>query len=140
MTKPIKSRHGLTRCRACRAHIQAADTPSATVCPFCGANLHAGASRISLPSGRGGILAASLLAFSAAGCGGGQAQVEDDQTVSSDNTNDAPPDTANDQYDPQPADDNAAVAEYGVSPDAFEDDTADDPRPTPRYGLPPSRR
>lgn len=135
MTKPIKSRHGLTRCCACRAHIRAAATPSATVCSFCGANLHAGPAEAHTPRGRGGILAASLLAFSAVGCGAQQAGDDPaDTTVSADDG------AGGDQYDPEPADDNAAVAEYGVSPDAFEDDAADDPRPTPRYGLPPSRR
>ncbi|MCZ7679991.1 MAG: hypothetical protein M5U28_15000 [Sandaracinaceae bacterium] len=102
--------------------------------PFCGANLHAGPADAHALRGRGGILAASLLAFSAMGCGA-QSAADDpaDTTVSDDGS-------GGDQYDPEPADDNAAVAEYGVSPDAFEDDAADDPRPTPRYGLPPSRR
>ena len=140
MTKPIKSRHGLTRCGACRAHIRAEERPSATVCPFCGANLLAPGA-VATAAGRGGVLAASLLAFSALGCGGGQAATSDDQTVSADdNTNQPPPDDAPDQYEPEPAPDNTAVAEYGVSPDDYESEPAEDPRPTPRYGLPPSRR
>lgn len=65
---PIRSRDGLTRCSACRAHIHASDRPSTTECPFCGATVSAGRPRISLPGGRGGLLAASLLALGA--CGG----------------------------------------------------------------------
>lgn len=72
MDRPIRSRHGLARCRACRAHIHAAATPSATICPFCGEN------QLGIPKpqarskivavGRGGLLAAGLMAFSALGC------------------------------------------------------------------------
>lgn len=140
MQKPIKSVHDLTRCTACRAHIRAADRPSQTDCPFCGANLHTGRARITLPTGRGTLLAASLLAFSA--CGGGQSEASEptDTTVEpsdpSANQNQDPPD----QYDPEPADDHNAVAEYGVSPDEYAEEPADDPPPMARYGLPPSPR
>lgn len=159
MTKPIKSTHDLTRCTACRAHIRAADRPSGTHCPFCGANVRTGRALISLPRGRGSLLAASLLALSASGCGGGQAATEPADTTTepretepstdpadttaepsdpSANQNQEPPD----QFEPQPADDNNAVAEYGVvpSPDEYEAEPADNPPPMPRYGLPPSRR
>ncbi len=70
--RPLRSRHGLTRCRACRAHIQTAARPSDTICPFCGEN------QLGIPKrearstivavGRGGLLAAGLMAFSAIGC------------------------------------------------------------------------
>jgi predicted RNA-binding Zn-ribbon protein involved in translation (DUF1610 family) len=142
MTLPIKSRHGLTRCTACRAHIRAAETPSATECPFCGANLRAAAPRSVLPSGRTSLLAASLLAMSAAGCGGAQTPADDTATSAPASSNDDNQNTnaGDDQYAPRPADDNTAVAEYGVSPDAWPEQQADDPRPTPRYGLPPTRR
>jgi len=67
MTLPIRSRHGLTRCRACRAHIQTGPTPSRTVCPFCG--VHQRGEPKARPRivavGRGSILAAGLLAFTA---------------------------------------------------------------------------
>jgi len=73
MSLPSRSNHGLTRCRACRAHIHAAERPSLTVCPFCGEN-QLGLARSQargrlIVAGRGGALAAGLLAFTALGCG-----------------------------------------------------------------------
>ena len=147
MQKPIKSTHDLTRCTACRAHIRAAERPSSTDCPFCGANLHTGRALITLPTGRGTLLAASLLAFSA--CGGGQSEASEptDTTVEPTDTTAEPADpSANqnqdppDQYDPEPADDHNAVAEYGAPLDDYAEEPADDPPAMPRYGLPPSRR
>lgn len=76
MDRPTRSRHGLTRCRACRAHIHTADRPSDTTCPFCGENQlgipRAQARGTILAVGRGGLLAAGLMAFSAMGCGGSE--------------------------------------------------------------------
>lgn len=73
MDRPMRSRHGLTRCRACRAHIHAAAKPSETTCPFCGENQlgipRSQARGTIVAVGRGGILAAGLMAFSALGCG-----------------------------------------------------------------------
>lgn len=139
MPQPVKSRHGLTRCTACRAHIQAGDTPSRTECPFCGATLTTATRRI-LPSGRSGLLAASLFTLSAAGCGSPQADGE--PTVTTEPSDDNQNTSGGDQFAPRPADDNTAVAEYGIAAD--DEDTwggqAEDPRPAPRYGLPPSRR
>ena len=62
---PIRSRHGLTRCPRCRAHVRAPDRPRDLRCPFCAPPRSAGA-------GRAGVLAASLLGFSTVGtaCGG----------------------------------------------------------------------
>jgi len=150
--KPIKSRHGLTRCTACRAHIRAAERPSATRCPFCGADMQTGQRLISMPAGRSGAVAGALLAFSLTACGGadpGPAQEPTEQHAD-DNTNadepvssdDPTPPPSDDQYADDPADDNAAVAEYGMAmpEDQYEEEPADSPRPTPRYGLPPGRR
>ena len=147
MHKPIKSRHGLTRCGACRAHIHAAERPSATVCPFCGANLLSGRAMSSLPSGRGGLLAASLFAMSMAGCGGADTSHTDEPTVDDGTaSDDGNPNTngdgqGDDQYADDPPDDNAPVAEYGVAPaDDYETQPADDYRPAARYGIAPSPR
>ena len=126
MSKPIKSRHGLTRCTVCRAHIEAAERPSLTDCPFCGANLLRGGSTISAP-GRGGLIAASLLAFSVACGGGGDDSVSSDDTTTEPTGGDEDPNATvssddPDQYDPDPADDNTAVAEYGVAADDYEEE------------------
>ena len=130
MSKPTKSRHGLTRCTVCRAHIEAAERPSQTDCPFCGANLHRSRGRI-LPTGRGGILAASLLAFSATACGGGDDASDGDTTVEpGDDT------SGDDGYSDTPPDDNGAVAEYGIPPDQY-GGGSDDPPDEPMYGVPP---
>ncbi len=125
MTKPIKSKHDLTRCTACRAHIRAADRPSTTDCPFCGANLHTGRALSPLPSGRGALLAASLLAFSASACGAGQTDAANEPTPltepSAPGAEPSEPSAdqgqeAVDEYDPHAPDDNAVLAEYGISP------------------------
>jgi len=136
MAKPKKSRHGLTRCTVCRSHIEAAERPSETDCPFCGANLHRSRGRL-LPTGRGGILAASLLAFSATACGGGDEPADDDTTVEpGDDTSGGNDNTGDDGYDDTPPDDPGPVAEYGIPPDAY-DDGGDDPPDEPMYGVPP---
>ena len=127
MTKPIKSREGLTRCAGCRAHIRAAARASETECPFCGALLVGGAPRRAL-SGRGGLLAAALFAFGATACGGDAA--EDDTTVEpGDDTaggegqgegegegdDEAPP--VDDGYADGESEGPAPVALYGISPE-----------------------
>jgi len=143
--KPIKSRHGLTRCTACRSHIRAAERPSGTSCPFCGANLVTGRRRITAPTGRSGLVAGALLAFSVTACGGSSPEADEPtQQVADDDapvTSEDPP-PADDQYADDPADDNAAVAEYGMAmpEDEYEDEPADSPRPSPRYGLAPGPR
>jgi len=142
MSKPTRSRHGLTRCTVCRAHIEAAARPSETDCPFCGANLHRSRGRV-LPSGRGGVLAASLLAFSATACGGGDEPADDttvepvDDTAGSDHgatDNDNGDD--DDGYDEAPPDDPNPVADYGIAPDEYGLEP-DDPPDEPMYGVAP---
>ena len=139
MSNPIKSRQNLTRCSVCRAHIEAGARPSTTECPFCGANLHLSRGRAWLP-GRGGILAASLLAFSVTACGGGDDAATDDTTVEpTDDTsgNDqGGDDPADDQYAEDPADDNTSVAEYGMPADEYGGES-EDPQPEPMYGVAP---
>ena len=74
---PVRSRHGLTVCPRCRAHVEAGERPSTTVCPFC----EKGTSISQV--GRSGVLAGALLAFA---CGGAEA---------------SPPDRVEPQRDPQ---------------------------------------
>lgn len=137
MSLPRRSRDGLTRCPACRAHIVAAERPSETVCPFCGANQHRTRIRLA-PVGRGGILAASLLAFGAMGCGGGGTSDGDTSVSSDDGTTGGDDGTGgDDQYDDQPPDDSRAVAEYGIAPDEYERESPDPPPDEPMYGVPP---
>ena len=130
MAKPIKSRQGLTRCSVCRAHIEASDRPSTTDCPFCGANLHLSRGRVWLP-GRGGILAASLVAFTVTACGAGDDTSSDDDTTVQQDDDTSADDTAtsDDQFGDDPADDNMAVAEYGISPDELEPTMPEPPPP-----------
>lgn len=147
MSKPTKSRHGLTRCTVCRAHIEAAERPSETDCPFCGANLHRSRGRV-LPTGRGGILAASLLAFSATACGGGDDASDGDTTVepgddtsggndNAGNDNGGNDNAGDDGYDDTPPDDPGPIAEYGMPPDQYEGGAVDDSPDEPMYGVPP---
>ncbi|MFK7988538.1 MAG: hypothetical protein AB8I08_21140 [Sandaracinaceae bacterium] len=136
MSLPIKSRHGLTRCSVCRTHIQAADRPSDTNCPFCGANLHRGGARITHAATRGGVLAASLLAFSLTACGGGDEPADEDPSTQTDNSGGETP-GGDDQYSDDPADDPNGVAEYGVSPDQYSEDPAEEPNVVAEYGVSP---
>jgi hypothetical protein len=70
------SRHNLTVCPRCEAHIQVAADMRDTVCPFCQAALVAapvarvmsGALRGALSTGRSGLLAAGLLGLSVSAC------------------------------------------------------------------------
>jgi hypothetical protein len=70
------SKQGLTRCPACKAHIQVAAPLGDTVCPFCNASLSAALERQEDPSGplnrlvgsgRSALIAASLLGVPALG-------------------------------------------------------------------------
>ena len=131
-----RSRHGLTVCTGCRVHIRAADTPSGTVCPFCGATLTFAERRFAVPSGRAGLLAASLFAFSASACGSSEARPEPTTQPAPDEEEEPPPD----EYDP--ADDPTMVEAYGIAPDEDPDenqfrDDDEDPPDEPMYGVPP---
>ncbi len=138
--KHARSRSGLTRCPSCRAHVRAAESPTETVCPFCGAALTGAPSRMA-SAGRGGVLAASLLAFSCGG-GSGAAEPEEQPTVvneppvgvvePSDNQNE---EEAQEQDDFEEAEEPVAVEAYGVAP-------AEPPRPppVPAYGVAPGPR
>ncbi len=107
------TRHGLTACPSCHAHIRVADNLAETVCPFCSAGLadafpHLKSRQLSrlarvAQAGRSGILAASLLGLTGMGACG------DDNNV-------------------QPA--------YGVPADTIMPDTAQDATPQPEYGMP----
>ncbi|MCA9661805.1 MAG: hypothetical protein KC486_25930 [Myxococcales bacterium] len=131
MSKPIRSREGLTRCAACRAHIHAAERPSETECPFCGATLRDATPRRPVISGRGGLLAAALFAFGATACGGGEA-ADEDTTVEPEDTSggdDAIDDGADDGADDGIADDG--------SDDGYDEDGSDGPPAVALYGVPP---
>jgi hypothetical protein len=144
MTPKIKvSRHNLTRCPACQAHIQLAATLRATVCPFCQTALTSapptpptmlsGLIHGALATGRSGLLAAGLLGLSVSACSEEETNPPADTTSATDAT-DTNTDTNTDP-DTTPADDDMPVAEYGIPPD----DTASAPDSTmgDLYGLPP---
>lgn len=136
MSKHIKSRSGLTRCPSCRTHVRAGATPSETQCPFCGANVGSAPARAARAAGKGGLLAASLLAISA--CNGGSASQETttETVVETDpggeNTNTNTNDDGDDDYESEP-DDPVAVEAYGSPPD----DRPPEPVPVPAYGVAP---
>ena len=141
------SRHGLTRCPACRAHMKIAAEVGQTVCPFCDETLHVAladgssggvltAARGLLATGRSGLLAASLLSLSvASGCG-----VEEDDppadtsNADADASGDASGDTTVEDVD---NDDTQNVALYGLPPEDIQVDTAPDGGNEPEYGVPP---
>lgn len=137
MQKPIKSRSGLTRCPSCRAHVHAAARPSETVCPFCGAIVGSGAARVVRAAGRGGVLAASLLALSA--CNGSaetsSPEQNTNQPVVEPGSGGSESTDAEDEYERE-ADDPVAVEAYGVAPS----EPPPEPPPVPAYGVAPPRR
>ncbi|MBX3269242.1 MAG: hypothetical protein KF729_03220 [Sandaracinaceae bacterium] len=122
MPRLPRSRHDLTRCLACRAHVRVA--PDAA-CPLCEAPLGAAAS--ARPFGRGGLLAAALLAFGATACGAGsdggadEPVAEDtsgedtsgDERAGGDDGRDGEPGGGGVEGDPEDA---PVVALYGVPP------------------------
>lgn len=127
-----KSRHGLTRCPACRAHVRAGESPSTTECPFCGANLREGRARVAIAAGRGGLLAASLLALSACGAsssGEGTTAPATEPITTEDNQNTE----GEDHFDPPPSEEPTPVEAYGIAPS----DRPEGPPDEPLYGLPP---
>jgi predicted RNA-binding Zn-ribbon protein involved in translation (DUF1610 family) len=142
MKEPIRSRHGLTRCTACRAHIRSSDRPSTTECPFCGATVSAGRPQTSLPSGRGGILAASLLALG--GCGGPSApppeepsHAETSAPATDDGSNDNDDEDADDGDERPQEQVQAPVAAYGIAPQDRYQTTPEQPPDEPMYGIAP---
>lgn len=159
------SRHGLTCCPACQAHIQIAANVRETACPFCQAALIAtpepaagtltGLIQGALATGRSGLLAASLLGLSV---GVGACADEEDPEPTTDtqsadgtsgtsdtNVTTTPDSTMGDLYGlppdttPDPdvvtVEDTNAVAEYGIPPDIIED-AAEEDVPAADYGLP----
>ncbi|MEM9188805.1 MAG: hypothetical protein AAGF12_06495 [Myxococcota bacterium] len=131
-----KSRHGLTRCPACGAHVRAAATPVLTVCPFCNTNIADRVIRRPV-AGRGALVAASLLSLSAS-CGGAEQEPvsPDDPVANTDNPDDSTNNADNTGFDPNEPDDNVAVAEYGAVPDPAWDPDEPEPVPAPEYGAP----
>lgn len=155
MAKNIKiSRHGLTSCPACSAHIRVADELHETACPFCGADLMADAGggvlsslRSAVSSGRSGLVAASLFGLTAlAGCGDDEDPAADMSDTASD-TQDMADDTADDTMTDTPSDapDLEVQPLYGLpadmtpdtNPDATDADDAEDAPPAPLYGIAP---
>jgi len=137
MVRKIKiTRHGMTTCPTCHAHIRVAPNLADTVCVFCSTSLKdvlpssdlgrlSGLARIAHAS-RSGMVAASILGITGlAGCDNNVQPVKDvpaDIMV---------PDAAQDAG-PQP--------EYGLPADAFPmdaaTDTGQDAGPQPAYGIP----
>lgn len=119
------SRHRLTPCPSCDAHIRVEQQVANTRCPFCGEKLTAAMRRKGLmPAlGRGGLLAGALLGLSmTGGC-----EEEDVQPVYG-----APADVMMDVgADAQPA------PVYGEPAD-IQVETSPDFGPQPEYGAPPS--
>lgn len=148
--KVTVTRHGMTPCPGCQAHIRVAPRLEDTVCVFCQTALKdalpdkgrlAGLAR----SGRSGVIAASFLGLAGlAGCPvGGSAPVYGapaDVMVP-----DWVEDAASQPEYGLPADiqvgevagDVGAAPPYGIPADVLEPEPAPDAGPQPEYGLPP---
>lgn len=149
-----RSLEGLTRCLRCHRHIQAAETPSQTRCPFCDTS---GALRIVRSTALAGLLGL-------AGCGSVDPATnqQDDFTQAPDNEQvdiyGAPPstspadDSANAEAEPEEpvaeeptasADDVTSsddAADNEAAEDTFEEEPPQKMRPVARYGRIPIRR
>lgn len=136
-----RSQRGFTRCPSCGAHVRAADTPAETECTFCNLPITDAAPRKGL-SGRGSLVAASLVGLTSAACSGADESAPPPQTADPDPVVTSPdpepepdPHAGNDgnppAWDPAPPDDNAGVAEYGVVPQPDLDVVV------PMYGIAP---
>jgi hypothetical protein len=134
MVRRVKvTRHGMTNCPQCHAHIRVAAQLAATVCPFCEAHLKdvlpagdlgrlSGLSRVAQAS-RSGVLAASILGLSGlAGC---------EQSAPAP-VYGAPADI----MVPDTAEDAGPMPEYGLPADIMVPDTVADATSQPEYGLP----
>lgn len=107
--KIFVSRHQLTECPSCQAHIRVADKVAETTCPFCDAVLGQALAQRARPSlgsiSRTSLMAGALLGLSVIpGCDDG------------------------DDPQPQPV--------YGVPADVIVSDAASDSQPAPLYGEP----
>jgi hypothetical protein len=134
MVRRVKvTRHGMTNCPQCHAHIRVAAELSSTVCPFCETHLKdvvpasdlgrlSGLSRVAKAS-RSGVVAASILGLSGlAGC----------ETSSSVPVYGAPADV----MVPDTVEDAVSAPEYGLPADIMVADTVEDATSQPEYGLP----
>ena len=139
MVRKIRiSRHGLTRCPSCSAHIKVAFVLAETACPFCEASLQSAMSSkdegmlhmlsTSLMVGRSSLIAASLLGLSL-GAGVG---------CSSDSNGNGNTDIVLDVAD---APDIPSADVYGLPPDGWSDtlepEVSPEPHPQDLYGVPP---
>ena len=130
------STDGLTRCTRCRRHVQAGDTPSRTICPFC--------DRETPMSRRGAVLAGALFTMA---CGGAEpAAVEPvTQTAVEESPQPEPNEIAPPQPEPAPEEPAPEATNDDPEPEPEEDPDSFDPepvRPMPvvaRYGRAPSR-
>ena len=139
MVRKIRvSRHGLTRCPTCSAHIKVAFVLAETACPFCEASLQSAMSSkdegmlhilsASLMVGRSSLIAASLLGLSL-GAGVGCASDSDGNT------------DADIVLDVADAPDIPSQDVYGAPGDGWSDtlapEVAPEPQPQDLYGVPP---
>lgn len=120
----IRSRDGLTRCTACRAHVRVEDVHDGA-CALCRSTPY----RSAPGRGRTALVAAALLAFSA--CGDPPPAEQDPSTSGAEHP---PVDERSNENDEQSTDNDErpwereAVPAYGVAPR---------PPDEPMYGVPP---
>ena len=151
MVRKVKiTRHGLTACPGCHAHIRVAENLADTVCPFCATALKdairsTGGSALSrvVKASRSGLVAASILGI------GGMSACTNSEPVPGPPADTIVPDAAHDAM-PQPeygmpADitipsdtqkDAGPQPAYGIPADTLSPDTAPDAGPQPEYGIP----
>ena len=132
MKKILVSRHGLTGCPGCGAHIRLAESAEQTECPFCGASLlRARSLRGLVASGRSGFLAASLVGLTVlGGCGSDEEDTGKNDALVMDT---APDSTMGDVYG-LPAD--TAAEDVPEGDTTITMDTAPDSTMGDVYGLP----
>ncbi|MEM9192851.1 MAG: hypothetical protein AAGF12_26995 [Myxococcota bacterium] len=120
MARFFRSKDGLTRCGDCGRHVASASVFSETQCPFCGGAVTRSERRVM--SGRGAVVAASLMGFSAA-CGGAEPAEEPGPAVQTENGNEAPPaeDPAETPSEPENAEEPPLVEAYGMPPEEAEE-------------------
>lgn len=141
------SRHGFTRCPACRSHVRVGEEPRAKECVFCGGSLGAARTQTVAAAGRGGVLAAALMAVSACGANAGtgasagdpfesaEETTEPERTNGADEVGDGVDETENGAEEPS---DPPPIAAYGIAPpeQPLPPPEVDDVRLQPLYGVP----
>jgi predicted RNA-binding Zn-ribbon protein involved in translation (DUF1610 family) len=145
---PIRvSRHRLSECPGCHAHITVDDAVAQTVCPFCGTQLtqgpdvsSRGLSRLLGRGSKSSLLAASLLgALTVTACeddGGTSNAGQDTNQTDSGTVGDTTADAASDVSGA--TDDTGVVPLYGAPADVENDSQPLPDAPVAMYGQPPA--